>query len=233
LLIADNYWQSTITINQMTFLYKKIFSQTRPPSVKECGRRKLYINFFRGNKMSLKRKFVSSLGVAAVAAAFSVVSFAQDTTTTAPTAPTKMDRKGKRGGDFAGRGMDRRHGKRGGLMRGFHDLNLTDAQKAQIKSIHQANKPDQTLRTELRTIHEARKSGQALTADQQNRLKAIREQRATNMRSVHEQILNVLTAEQKATLETRKTETHQRFENRKRDRKNRPAAPAVDKPKTI
>jgi protein CpxP len=186
--------------------------------------------------MSFKRKFVSSLGVAAVTAAFSVVSFAQETTTTTPAAPTKIDRKGKRGG-FEGRGFGGGHfGKRGGFggfgLRGFRDLNLTDAQKAQIKAIREANKPDQALFTELRTIREARRNGQTLTDAQKDRIKAIRDQQASKMKSVHEQILNVLTAEQKATLETRKTEMRQRFEQRKQNRQDRKAGrPAA--PKTI
>lgn len=180
--------------------------------------------------MSLKRKFISSLGVAAVAAAFSVVSFGQETTTTTPAAPTKLDRKGKRG--FEGRGMGRHHGKRGGMFRGLRDLNLSDAQKAQIKAIREANKPNEAMITELRAIREARKSGQAITAEQKTRLKAVREQRREKAQSVHAQILGVLTAEQKATLETRKTEMRQHRENGKGDRKNRIAAPAVNKPQT-
>ena len=45
----------------------------------------------------------------------------------------------------------------------MHGVNLTDAQKAQIKSIREANKPDKAKFEQLKTIREAHKNGTAIT----------------------------------------------------------------------
>ena len=129
------------------------------------------------------------------------------------------------------KGFGKRHGKRGhgDSLRG---LNLTDAQKAQIKTIREGNRPDQAAITELRTIRESRKNGTAITSEQQARLKEFREQSMTKMKAAHEQMLAILTPEQKAQIETRKVEMRQRFEDRKANRKARIAPPVVEKPKS-
>jgi periplasmic protein CpxP/Spy len=183
--------------------------------------------------MSLKNRFLSILTVALGVVAFSTFALAQDTTTT----PEKTEKRvrGERG---AHRGpMDRkafgdRDGKRGMEMFGFRGIELTEAQKAQIKTIRESNKPSETTLTELKAIREARKAGTAITPEQKERLKALHEQSAAKAKSVHEQILAVLTADQKTKLDARKAEMLQRMEERKLNRKQRPAAPRTDKPKT-
>lgn len=179
--------------------------------------------------MSLRSKILPVLSLTLAVTAFSAFSSAQDTTTAAP-APAKAEKRFK--GDREK--MDRpafgdRHGKRGhdDALRG---ITLTDDQKAKVKSIREANKPDQATMTELRTIREARKSGTAITAEQQTRMKEFREQSMAKMKAAHDQMLAILTPEQKAQIETRKVEMRQRFEDRKANRKSRPAAPATDKP---
>ena len=114
------------------------------------------------------------------------------------------------------------------MLREFRDLNLTDAQKAQIKSILDANKPDQATLDQMQALREVRKNGTELTADQKAQLKALRQQQAQSMRSVHEQIMNVLTPEQKAQLEQKRQEMKQRWEQR--DQQKQTAAPKTDKP---
>jgi len=132
------------------------------------------------------------------------------------------------------RGFDRRDGagpRRGGpegMLREFRDLNLTDSQKAQIKSILDANKPDQATMDQMKALRESRKNGTELTADQKAQLKALRQQQAQNMRSVHEQVMNVLTPEQKAQLEQKRQEMKQKWEQR--DQQKQPPAPKTDKP---
>lgn len=180
--------------------------------------------------MSLRSKFLPILSLTFAVAMFATFSFAQDTTPAAP-APAKADKVFKGGRDKMGqRAFGGRHGKRAAktFLRG---INLTDDQKAKIKSIREANKPDQAVITELRTIREARKSGTALTPEQQGRMRAFRDQSRAKMRSAHDQILAILTPEQKAQIETRKKEMRQRLEDRKANRKGRPAPPAVEKPK--
>jgi Spy/CpxP family protein refolding chaperone len=197
--------------------------------------------------MSLKNKFFSVLTLAVATIAFSTIGFGQDKTTpTTPVAPDKAvrperpDRPGFGRHEHGGKEFGHRGGPGGMMMRGFRDLNLTDAQKDQIKAIHEANKPDESIMTELRTIHESRKAGTELTQEQKDRLKVIREQGRAKARSVHEQIMGVLTADQKAQLEKQREEMKQRMQEFRQKRELRqqtprtPATPATtDKPKTI
>lgn len=192
--------------------------------------------------MSLKNKFISIFTVAAGVVVFSTAGFAQDTKTTVPTTPDKDERpergEGRKMGDhkFGREGFGGRHGERGGMggdrmmLRG---LNLTEAQKAQLKTIRENNKPDAATMAELKAIREARKAGTAITPEQQARVKAIREQAQAKAKSVREQIQGILTAEQKAKLEQRRTEMKERFEQRRDHRELRQKDPATktDKPK--
>lgn len=179
--------------------------------------------------MSLKTKFFSIITLAAGVVVFSTASFAQDDKTTTPTAPQKVDKPFKGQGELgprkSGREGFRGHGEMG-MLRG---INLTDAQKAQIKSIREANKPDQANFDQLKAIREAHKNGTPITDEQKKQLKAFREQSEANSKSVHDQILGVLTAEQKAQLETRRQEMKQRMQERRQQRTDKPAA--TDKPK--
>ena len=165
--------------------------------------------------------------VAAAVFAFSTFTFAQDEKATTP-APDKEKAEKHYNGE--GRGMHKGHGEgRGfghrhlGVMHMMHELNLTDAQKTQIQSIMQANKPDQAVRDEMKTLFEAKRSG-TLTADQQARIATLREQAKAKRQSVHQQIMAVLTPEQKAQLEQKKQEMKQRREERRQQRQAAPAA---------
>ncbi|MEQ1606835.1 MAG: Spy/CpxP family protein refolding chaperone [Pyrinomonadaceae bacterium] len=181
--------------------------------------------------MSLKAKLLSILSLTLAVGAFSTFTFAQDPTPVAP-APDKAEKRVNRDrGKMARKGMGDRHGKRGpGMV--LRGITLTDDQRAKIKTIREANKPNQATITELRTIRESRKNGVAITPEQQARMKEFREQSMAKMKAAHEQILAILTPEQKAQIETRKTEMRQRMEERKANRKGRPAAPTIEKPKT-
>jgi protein CpxP len=180
--------------------------------------------------MSSKIKFFV---VAVLTLAFGVFvgsAAAQDTTTT-----QKQDNnvqkpeKGERRGGFdhregPGFGGPRRGGPEG-MLREFRDLNLTDAQKQQIHTILENNKPDQAAMDQMRSLMEARRNG-TLTDDQKQQLKTLREQQGEKMKSVHEQILNVLTPEQKQQLEQKRQEMRQKWEQRQQQQ----AAPKTDKP---
>ena len=189
--------------------------------------------------MSLKIKFLSVLTVTASAVVFSTVSVAQDAKPAAPAAPQKAEKpfKGERRRDGMGKegregfmGRHGGHGKMGGAIRMIHGLNLTDAQKEQIRTILQSNKPDQASRDKMKALRGSRTPGTPPTDEQKAQMKAFREQARTKATSVHEQILNVLTAEQKAQLQQRRQEMKQKFEDRREHRKDKPAATA--KPKT-
>ena len=182
--------------------------------------------------MSLKTRFLSFLTLAITVAAFSTLTSAQEDKSAAP-APEKADKAyhgGHKGhfGDKMGRGG---FGMRGhGMMRMLHGVDLTDAQKTQIKSIMEANKLDQATMEEMHTLAKAKHDG-TITADQQARLATLREQSKAKMRSVHEQIQNVLTAEQKAQIEQKKAEMKQRREEFRQKheqyRQQKPSAPAA------
>lgn len=192
--------------------------------------------------MSLKR--VLSV-LALTVAAFSAVSFAQETKPEAPKTDTskKTRPEGRPGdGNFKGGRMGRHDGKFGrhaGRFGGLRGVTLTDAQKEQVRSIREANRPDAALMQELRTIHESRKAGSDLTAEQKARVTAIRDQMRSRAQATHDQIRNLLTAEQKAEIEKFKAERKQRMDQfrlkREEFRKNRqkPVDGTTTKPKTI
>lgn len=189
--------------------------------------------------MSLKRNFSFILTAAAGAVVFAGAAIAQDSSAPAATDKAPRQERGERKfgkGEFGGRHGKHGFGKRGFGMRGgmFHDLNLTDAQKEQMKVIREANKPNQADFDAIRPLMEAKRNG-TITADQEAQLKAFRENRQAKMQLVHQQLMNILTAEQKATLEQRKADRKQRFEefkkNRELRRQKKMDGTATEKPK--
>ena len=191
------------------------FGQTKYKCIKYFTSLTLYF-FNRGTKMSFSSKlFIGALTVSAFAFAVS----AQDQPTKRPDAS-----RGERAirGDRDGQGpRDERVGRPGGPGEfGLRGIELTDAQKEQIRQIREANRPSEALMTEMRTLHEAKRSG-TITADQEARLKALAEEGRQKGESVHEQVLNVLTTEQKAQLEQRKQEMKQRMEQRRQEMQER------------
>jgi periplasmic protein CpxP/Spy len=162
--------------------------------------------------MSLKNKFLTGIAMATAVGAFAVAASAQTTTTTPQTDGLKQER----GWGGHRKGGEGRRGPRGGdaaFM--FHDLNLTDAQKSQIKSILDANKPSDAEMQQIKSLQEARRSGTQLTDEQKAQFQAI-----------HQQILAILTPEQKQQLEQKQQERRQQMEQRRQQRQQ------GDKPST-
>jgi protein CpxP len=104
------------------------------------------------------------------------------------------------------------HGKRGGdrmMGRAFRQLDLTDAQKAQIKQIRESNREAiQPLRQELRAkrqeIRQSREGGafdEALVRQKLTEIAAIEAKLMAEQNRIHQEILTVLTPEQKTKLE--------------------------------
>lgn len=164
--------------------------------------------------------------------AFAFAAYAQDQPTKQKDADAKgvkeMRHDGMGRGERGMRGDRRGPGGPGFELRG---LNLTDAQKEQIKQIHEGNKPSQALMDEMRSLQEAQRGG-TLTADQQARLKTLRDEGRLKMEAVHAQVLAVLTAEQKAQLETRRQEMRQRMEQRRQQMQDRRQQRQTDKQKS-
>ena len=107
------------------------------------------------------------------------------------------------------RGQWRERGARGGGMMGFHNLDLTDAQKAQIKQIHENSRQSlrpimEEIRAKRQEIRQASEGGTFNEALVSQKLAEIAPLEAKLMAArfrVHQETLSVLTAEQKAKLE--------------------------------
>jgi Spy/CpxP family protein refolding chaperone len=166
--------------------------------------------------MSFKHKFISAITLALAIGTFSTFVSAQDSTTNNQTDSTKKEGKFERraGGMRGDKGM--RGGKHGDrmLMGAFHRLNLTDAQKAQIKTIHESNKPSQEQLEEMRGLRQKKHDG-SITEQEQARLKEIKTQSKANAQKTHTAVLAVLTAEQRTQLEQMKQEKGERRGGRK------------------
>lgn len=93
--------------------------------------------------------------------------------------------------------------------RGFKGLNLTEAQQAQMKAIHDQHQP--TIKAKLETVAAARKAMHAAMADASSdtkTLKALHDQVSAAQfdlmlehRAIRQEILPLLTAEQKVQFE--------------------------------
>jgi periplasmic protein CpxP/Spy len=140
----------------------------------------------------MKKIFNSAL-LLGVALGLSSVTFAQDSNSqnSNPNAQQKAERKNK---------TDKRRDGRNGMMGGLNRLNLTDAQKQQIKDLRKNNQAVAANRNEMRELMQARRNG-TLTAEQQNRFNTLREQGRVNAEQMHRQILAILTPEQRQQLE--------------------------------
>ncbi|MBS1794289.1 MAG: Spy/CpxP family protein refolding chaperone [Acidobacteria bacterium] len=187
--------------------------------------------------MAIKHKFFSILTTVLAVFALAVFVSAQDVKTDTDNSQKQEKPEWRKGGKRDG--MDRENGggprrgmKRGGMMRELRDLNLTEAQKEQIKTIMQANRPDQATMEEMRTLHQAKRDG-TISAEQQTRLQTLKQQAFEKGKSVHQQIMAVLTPEQLQQLEQKKQEMKQRRQERRqmRDRQNpqNPQNPPTEK----
>ena len=181
--------------------------------------------------MSLKSKLSSVFTLAFAVVSFTVFASAQETPKTQDESGRKAERGFRHGGE---RGM--RGGRHGGFrgMHGLRGIQLTDAQKEQLRTNHEANKPDEATMAELKAIREVRKSGAELTDAQKERLKAIHGQMRAKRESMKAQVLGILTVEQRQQLETQKAEREKRREEmrqrRQEMRQKRDAAKPADKP---
>jgi Spy/CpxP family protein refolding chaperone len=177
--------------------------------------------------MSLIKKLSSISALAVAFVVFGGYAAAQDTAAPSQDGVQKTEKQYKRGMKAGKRGgMRGMH--RGGF--GLHGIELTDAQKEQIKAIRMANKPSEAEMAEMKSIREARKAGGELTADQKAKMQAFRDARKAKMETVHAQILAILTPDQRTQLEAKKAEMQQRREEFRQKRQERKAAREAAKP---
>lgn len=172
--------------------------------------------------MSLKQKFISTVTLAIAVGAFGTFVSAQETPSSDSTAqPERMERGGR--GGF-GKGM--RGGKHGGggdrmMMRSLEKLNLTDAQKEQVRTIFESQRTqNQPQMEEMRGLMMKKRDG-VITADEQTRLKELRTQSKQTNDQTRASILAILTPEQRTQLDTMKQEMREKMIERRQNRQNR------------
>ena len=173
--------------------------------------------------MSLKRKLIT-----AATSAFAVVAFsttfasAQDTNTNQENNTTQKQetREGRGGRGFGRRGGKGMHGGGKMMLRGLGQLNLSDAQREQIRGISESFKTStQIQREELRSLGMKKRDG-IITTDEQARFKEIRTQLKASGEQMRNSVLAVLTVEQRTQLEQMKEEMKRRKMERRQNRQN-------------
>lgn len=172
--------------------------------------------------MSLKRKFFSVITLAFAVVAFSSFVSAQD-------AGQTNDRSMKEG-KSGKRGMNK--GMRGGgsnIMRDLRGIELTEAQKTQIKSMMETQRSIfEPQREEMRNLMMKRRDGSLTEADQA-RLSEMRNQMKASSEQMKISVMALLTAEQTAKLNQLKLEREERMQERrqkwqeKRQQRDNPA----------
>lgn len=188
--------------------------------------------------MSLKQKFVSVITLAFAMITLTVFVSAQDKTTTPSTDSTDRQDKIERRGRGFGRGEmgGKHHGHRGPgkMLHALHQLDLSDAQKEQVRTIMESKRAGfEQNREQLRELGRAKHEG-TITAEQQAKLDELRAQMKQNAEAVHQQVLGILTAEQRTKLDQLKAEREKRREERRQmgPRRGRgEGAPPAGKPK--
>lgn len=178
--------------------------------------------------MSFKRKLISAATSALAVVAFTTFASAQDTNTNKEDNSVQKQEMRERGGrGFGKHGGDKgmRGGRRGDggdrmMMRSLGQLNLSDAQKEQIRGISETFKTStQTQREELRNLGMKKRDG-VITADEEARFKEIRTQVKTSGEQMRNSVLAVLTAEQRTQFEQLKEEMKKRKMERRQNRQN-------------
>ena len=136
-----------------------------------------------------------------------------------PQTPMPDDQRTNRPGRMEGRGRRWEH--RGpGLLRLGSQLNITDEQREQIRAIVQRNlEGTKSQHEELAKLHDKRIAG-TFTEDDGARAQALREEIRASRKSIHSEIVNLLTSEQRRRLEELRQERkakHQEKLQRRQD----------------
>ncbi|HEV7681340.1 MAG TPA: Spy/CpxP family protein refolding chaperone [Pyrinomonadaceae bacterium] len=167
----------------------------------------------------IKTLTIASLSAVALAAP---IAFAQSTTTTQDSTQVTGERHGGHGKGWGGRKGGRGWG-RGGQMRGmmFGGINLTDDQKAKLKEIGQSfHERTKSLHEQLRAQRQGlRQAGEGGTFNEALATQKLQESAALQAKLMGEQfkmrqeMLSVLTPEQKTQMEQKRAEFKARKAN--------------------
>ena len=173
------------------------------------------------NKGRFKTLAIATLSAIALAASIVVAQTVTPNPDNNQTQGQRREWRGRRGDHKGMRGM-----RAGGF---FRSLNLTDDQKAKMKQIRgtfaQSNKPLrdqlQAKRQELRQASEAGTFNEALATQKLTEMAGLQAKLMSERFKLHQEMLSVLTAEQKAQLEQAKAQRQERREQRKAQRGER------------
>jgi Spy/CpxP family protein refolding chaperone len=166
------------------------------------------------------KRFLTGVGLALVlSASLAAPVFAQQP----PTAPQDGTEKSARRGRM-GRPHGPRMGRRPHALRGLRGLDLTDAQRQQFRSIGESHRQrTHAQREELRQLFQTRRQGGTLTTEQEARARQLHEELRQTGPAIRNEMLAVLTPEQRTRLEQQRGEHKARreeFRNRRRMRGN-------------
>jgi Spy/CpxP family protein refolding chaperone len=162
----------------------------------------------------MKTIFTRVMLIAGLTALLSIAAFAQ------ATAPQGGGNGEGRGGRYGRMGKEGRRGGGGGRgmlgRRALHRLNLSDAQRGQLREIEarygQSLKPQ---RQEMRQLMELRRQGATLTPEQQQRAQQLRGELRSSAEKMHAELLAVLTPEQRDQLKQMREEGEARRRERR------------------
>jgi Spy/CpxP family protein refolding chaperone len=162
-------------------------------------------------------KKILTILVLTLASSFAV--FAQDAKPGETQGPSQAEGRGLREGRMGGRREMRKRFMLSRAMHALGKLNLSDAQREQLRSIHQsAFEGTRAKREELRQLFMGRREGRQLTPEQESRAKQLREELMAARERTHKDVLGVLTPEQRAQLEKLKEERRARREEMRQRR---------------
>jgi Spy/CpxP family protein refolding chaperone len=157
------------------------------------------------------------IGLAAIltASAFAQTATTQQGGTEGEGRRGRQGRMGKLG--RMGEGGERRGGRGHGMARrALHRLNLSDAQRGQLRDIEaRYGQSFKAQRDELRQLMEVRRGGGTLTAEQQQRARQLRTEVRANGERMHTEILALLTNEQRDQLKRMREEGRERRKARR------------------
>ena len=173
--------------------------------------------------MSLQSRLIGASLTLGLLVTFSLPAFAQEqssTTQEGAVVDSQQQRTERRGKRWH-RGKRGMHGMRG-MMRMLRELDLTDAQQQQARAIFErydaSTKPQ---RDEMRQLFEQKRQSNAEPdAQTQARAEALRAQFKESARLMHDELLTILTPEQRTKLEQMKQERKARHEERRARRQN-------------
>lgn len=126
-------------------------------------------------------------------------------------------------GDTGAKRQWRERGDHGGHFMGFRNLDLTDAQKAQIKQIHESHSQSirplmEQIRAKRQEIRQASEGGtfnEALVSQKLSEIAPLEAKLMGEQFRIHQEMLSVLTPEQKAKLDQSREQAKSRRAERR------------------